>query len=95
MAKKQKRHVPAVAEKLDAPEGSLDVIEEGDVAKKRMRRGDHLQRVLELVGMKKKEELCHHIPQKHCVIVSSFERNFFLALYPIETRWSRRIVCLL
>jgi len=68
MAKKQKRHAP-VAERLDAPEGGLDVIEEGDVAKKRMRRGDHLQRVLELVGMKKKEELCHHIPQKHCVIV--------------------------
>ena len=85
MAKKQKRHVP-VAEKLDAPEGSLDVIEEGDVAKKRMRRGDHLQRVLELVGMKEKEELCHHIPQKHCVIVSSLERNFVLVLYPIQTR---------
>ena len=30
MAKKQKRHVP-VAEKLDAPEGGLDVIEEGDI----------------------------------------------------------------
>ena len=84
MAKKQKRHAP-VAEKLDAPEGGLDEIEEGDVAKKRMRRGDHLQRVLELVGMKK-EELCHHIPQKHCVIVSSFERNCFLVLYPIKTK---------
>ena len=94
MAKKQKRHAP-VAEKLDAPEGSLDVIEEGDVAKKRMRRGDHLQRVLELVGMKKKEELCHHIPQKHCVIVSSCERNCFLALYPIKAKWLQRIVCLL
>ena len=75
MSKKQKRHTP-VAEKLDAPEGGLDVIEEGGVAKKRMRRGDHLQRVLELVGMKKKEELCHHIPQKQCVIVSSFEIVF-------------------
>ena len=95
MAKKQKRHVSAVAEKIDAPEESLDVIEEGDVAKKRMRRGDHLQRVLELVGMEKKEELCHHIPQKHCVIVSSFERNCFLVLYPIKTKRLRRIVCLL
>ena len=94
MAKKQKRYV-SMAEKLDAPEGSLAVIEEGGVAKKRMRRGDHLQRVLELVGMKKKEELCHHIPQKHCVIVSSCERNCFLALYPIKAKWLQRIVCLL
>merc|ERR1719222_1478704 len=42
------------------------------MVKSRMRRGDRIQRALELIGLKKKtkENLCHHIPHKHCVMAS-------------------------
>lgn len=55
---------------LDPPPAGLGI--PYTVVKSRMRRGDRFQRALELIGLKKKtkENLCHHIPHKHCVMVS-------------------------
>ena len=62
---------------LDPPPAGLGI--PYTVVKSRMRRGDRFQRALELIGLKKKtkENLCHHIPHKHCVMVS-FEMFHFL-----------------
>ena len=76
---RKKRHAPSLeeleAKEVEVPysvtkkEGSS---EKDVVVKSRMRRSDHVQRVLELIGLKKKKEnLCHHVPHKHCVMASS------------------------
>ena len=74
-----KRHTPSLEQvEVEEIEKRLDLQEHypltqrDAVVKSRMRRGDHIQRALELIGLKKKKEkLCHHIPHKHCVMVSS------------------------
>ena len=74
-----KRHTPSLEQvEVEEIEKRLDLQEHypltqrDAVVKSRTRRGDHIQRALELIGLKKKKEkLCHHIPHKHCVMVSS------------------------
>jgi len=76
---RKKRHAPTLeeveAEEIERRLGlqgpAYPLTKEDAVVKSRMRRGDHFQRALELIGLKKKKEkLCHHIPHKHCVMVS-------------------------
>ena len=82
---RKKRHAPFL-EELEAKEVEKSIglqapysvtKKEGSskkdvVVKSRMRRSDHVLRVLELIGLKKKKEnLCHHVPHKHCVMASS------------------------
>ena len=76
---RKKRHAPTLeeveAEEIEKRLGlqgpAYPLTKKDAVVKSRMRRGDHFQRALELIGLKKKKEkLCHHIPHKHCVMVS-------------------------
>jgi len=75
---RKKRHAPSLeeveAEQIERKlglQGPYPLTKKAAVVKSRMRRSDHFQRALELIGLKKtKENLCHHIPHKHCVMAS-------------------------
>ena len=50
------------------------------LVKSRMRRSAHFLKALKLIGLKKPEEkICHHIPHKHCAMVSLTRTFIFTA----------------
>ena len=84
-----KNRQPRSLEEVDAEEVDVEEVEsrldlqgpdpltkEDALAKSRMRRSAHFLKALKLIGLKKPEEkICHHIPHKHCAMVS-FKRTF-------------------
>lgn len=75
----KKRHVRSLEEvDVEEVESRLDL--QGPyslrdpLVKNRMRRSAHFLKALKLIGLKKPEEkICHHIPHKHCAMVT-FEK---------------------